>query len=100
MTDPEVEWDADSIKQVHVFTDIDYHYDSLSSRHPPLRKWTNQPSSLYTFYDRDLANDFTFGFIRDLEIAGIDFSYRPEIAIDQLYFNVAGKKRSRSILTR
>ena len=52
----------------------------------------NQPPSLYSYYDRDLANDFTFGFIRDLEIAGIDYSFRPEIAIDQLYFDVTGRK--------
>ncbi|CAG5102319.1 Oidioi.mRNA.OKI2018_I69.chr1.g245.t1.cds [Oikopleura dioica] len=90
MTDPAVNWDPDSIKQVHIFTDIDYHHDSLSSRHPPLQKWTSQPSSLYTFYDRDLANDFTFGFVRDLGKSYVDFIHRPEIAIDQLYFNVAG----------
>ena len=67
MTDPEIGWDADSIKQVHVFTDIDYHHSNDSydyftydywsadispSIHPPLEKWTYQPPSLYTYYER------------------------------------------------
>ena len=92
MTDSALNWDADAIKQVHVFTDNPYHHASLSSRHPPLQKWTNLPSPPYTYYDRDLANDFTFGFIRNLGVSNVDYSYRPDIAINQLYFNVAGKK--------
>ena len=49
MTDPFVDWAEDSIKQVHIFTDIDYHYDAFSSRHPPMAKWVNQERMLNLF---------------------------------------------------
>jgi len=56
MTDPVVDWAEDSIKQVHIFTDIDYHYEDFSSRHPPMEKWISQEKII----------DFFFNFIKKM----------------------------------
>ena len=92
-TDPNVGWLADSIKQIQLYTDVQFHYfgdgtdnGSKGGSVPPLYKWTTQPSNLYRYYDKTRVSAFTRGCEWNNGDCGT--SYKSNWALDQIFFNL------------
>ena len=89
-TDPNLGWKDDSIKQLHVFTDVIFHhkgcghYDQYTVA-PPLNQWTTQPASMYAYHDKTIVSAFTIGFKWNPSTGWYE---DPAGIIDQIYFNV------------
>ena len=97
-TDPAVGWNAESIKQLHVFTDNPFHYRADSSSNaqsrydnplPPLTMWTTPASPFYTYHEKTVVSGFTLGHQWNDATESWD-AFSSGTAIDQIFFNVAG----------